>query len=90
MKRAEDITTLEYTYTAIFERDEDGMYVVSFPELPGCITQGATIGEARENAADALHVFLTGLMRRKQPIPASEPTVGAPIAERITTNLRTA
>lgn len=32
---------------------DEGGYVVSFPDLPGCITQGGTIDSAIKNAEDA-------------------------------------
>ena len=37
----------------IVEDREEGGYVVSFPELPGCITCGETIDSAIANAQDA-------------------------------------
>lgn len=33
--------------------DEEGSYVVSFPELPGCLSTGDKIEEAIKNAVDA-------------------------------------
>lgn len=46
------------SYTAIFERGEDGWWVASCLEMPEAITQGATIDEARENLKDAIHLLL--------------------------------
>ena len=37
----------------IVEDKEEGGFVVSYPELPGCITCGETIEIALENALDA-------------------------------------
>jgi predicted RNase H-like HicB family nuclease len=39
--------------TVILERDEDGWYVASVPELRGCHTQGRTLDEVMENLRDA-------------------------------------
>ncbi len=39
--------------TVILERDEDGWYVASVPELRGCHTQGRTLDEVMENIRDA-------------------------------------
>lgn len=39
--------------TVTLERDEDGYYVASVPELRGCHTQGETLDEAIENIRDA-------------------------------------
>ena len=47
-------TNEEYTYTVLFEPAEEGGYVVTVPALPGCVTQGETLEEAREMATDAI------------------------------------
>lgn len=46
------------TYTAIFERGDDGWIVATCPEVPGAITQGRTMDEAREMLRDAIHEML--------------------------------
>lgn len=48
-------------YTAIFENGEDGWIVASCPEVPGALTQGRTIEEARENLKDAIREMLAAL-----------------------------
>lgn len=35
------------TYLAIFHPEADGGYSVDFPDLPGCVTEGDTLSEAR-------------------------------------------
>jgi predicted RNase H-like HicB family nuclease len=45
-------------FTAIFERGEDGWSVATCPEVPGAITQGETIEEARENLKEAIELVL--------------------------------
>ncbi len=42
----------------IVEDQDEGGYVVSFPDLPGCITCGETIEKAVENAMDAKKEWL--------------------------------
>jgi len=37
---------------------EEGGYVASFPELPGCLSQGETIEEAAKNAYNAKEAWL--------------------------------
>lgn len=46
------------TFTAVFERGENGWWVASCLEVPEAITQGKTIEEARENLKDAIHLVL--------------------------------
>ena len=42
----------------IVEDKEEGGFVVSYPDLPGCITCGETIESAVENALDAKRIWL--------------------------------
>jgi predicted RNase H-like HicB family nuclease len=62
-KRAR-VNSREYSFTAVFEPAEEGDYVVSFPALPGCLTQGETLAEARRMAAEALAGYLETLVAR--------------------------
>ena len=61
------------TYTIQIERDEDGMYVVSVPSLPGCFTEGRTLDEALRMTQDAIVGFVTVLARRGKKIPIERP-----------------
>ncbi|MCL2299240.1 MAG: type II toxin-antitoxin system HicB family antitoxin [Firmicutes bacterium] len=49
----------KYFYPAIFMPEETG-YSVSFPDLPGCFTEGDTLEEAYEMAFAALGLYLQG------------------------------
>ncbi len=42
----------------IITKGEDGWYVVTVPALPGCISQGRTIREAKENNREAISLYL--------------------------------
>lgn len=49
----------KYAYPAIFTEDkDDGGYVVCFPDVAGCYTQGKDIVEALEMAEDALNLMI--------------------------------
>ncbi|MCY3973093.1 MAG: type II toxin-antitoxin system HicB family antitoxin [Candidatus Dadabacteria bacterium] len=39
-------------------RDEDGIWVVECPSIPGCVSQGKTRGEALENVKEAIALCL--------------------------------
>ncbi len=56
-------------YPAIIERAEDG-FSVYFPDLPGCVSAGATIQEAARNAEEALSLHLLGMVEDGDMIPA--------------------
>ncbi|HUQ32666.1 MAG TPA: type II toxin-antitoxin system HicB family antitoxin [Pyrinomonadaceae bacterium] len=62
--------------------DESGGYVVTCPALPGLVTEGDTIKEAREMATDAIRCYLEGLQIDGEPIP-----IDNSIAEKVTVEL---
>jgi predicted RNase H-like HicB family nuclease len=61
-----------YIFPAIFEPGEKKGYTVTFPNLPGCITEGDNTGEALNMAKEALELFLYGMEEDNEVIP--EPT----------------
>jgi len=56
-------------YNVILTPDETGGYVVTCPALPGLVTEGDTLEEAREMAADAIRCYLESLQKDGEPIP---------------------
>ena len=56
-------------YIALIHKDANSDYGVSFPDLPGCITAGSTLDEAREMAAEALAFHLQGIGEDNEAIP---------------------
>ena len=65
-------------YRILIEQDEDGMFVVECPTLPGCVSQGKTRKEALENIKDAIKGYLESLIKHNEPIP---PTIQEEIVE---------
>jgi predicted RNase H-like HicB family nuclease len=55
----------EYSYTVFFEPAPEGGYVVTVPALPGLVTEGDTLDEAREMARDAIRAYLEKLDKRR-------------------------
>ena len=58
-------------YRVYLEHDEDGMFVVSCPALPGCVSQGRTRSEAIENIREAIEGYLKSLRKHGEPVPPS-------------------
>lgn len=56
-KSLNDYMMMNYRMEIVEDRDEGG-FVVSFPDLPGCITCGQTIESAVANAMDAKKAWL--------------------------------
>jgi predicted RNase H-like HicB family nuclease len=46
------------TFTAVFEPAPEGGYTAFVEELPGAISQGETLEEARENLKEAIDLIL--------------------------------
>jgi antitoxin HicB len=59
-----------YSFTMLFEPAEEGGYVVTCPALPGLITEGDMLEEARRMAEDALRGYLESLRTDKRSMPA--------------------
>ncbi|MEZ3425480.1 MAG: type II toxin-antitoxin system HicB family antitoxin [Lachnospiraceae bacterium] len=59
----------EYVYPAIFHPNEDGSYTITYPDLPGCISEGKSLGNAIYMAQSALTQWIEYLSDKKQPIP---------------------
>jgi predicted RNase H-like HicB family nuclease len=57
------------SYIALIHKDADSDYGVSFPDLPGCISAGSTLDEARTMATEALGLHLEGLNQDGDPFP---------------------
>ena len=56
-------------YRVLIEQDENGVYVVEVPSLPGCISQGQTRSEAIENIKEAIAGYLESLEVHNEPVP---------------------
>lgn len=70
MMTLDDYLSLPYRMEVV-EDTEEGGYVVSFPELPGCLTCGETIEDALENAKDAKREWIRVAL--ESGIPISKP-----------------
>jgi predicted RNase H-like HicB family nuclease len=56
-------------YIALIHKDAASDYGVSFPDIPGVITAGSTLDEARAMAAEALAFHLEGLAQDGEAVP---------------------
>jgi predicted RNase H-like HicB family nuclease len=45
-------------FTVVIEQDEDGIYIASVPELPGCHTQAETFDELNKRIKEAIELYL--------------------------------
>jgi predicted RNase H-like HicB family nuclease len=60
----------ELLKNAVYEKGEQlDVIVAEAPDLPGCLTQGATFEEARANLLDAIEVWLLSGLRSGEDPP---------------------
>lgn len=57
--------------------DEGGGYAITFPDLPGCISDGETVAQAIANGREAFQAWMESIIEDGKPIPephgAAEP-----------------
>jgi predicted RNase H-like HicB family nuclease len=64
---------MEYIYPAKFRANDDGSYTITYPDLPGCVSEGKSLANAVYMAQSALRQWVEYLHDRKQAPPkASE------------------
>ena len=59
---------LAMKFVTSITRDEDGMWIVECPAIPGCVSQGKTRAEALENAREAIAACLEVRAERGMPL----------------------
>ncbi len=57
------------SYRILLRPEPEGGYTVIIPSLPGCITYGKNIEEAKKMALDAIKAYLESLKTHGEPIP---------------------
>lgn len=61
-------------FKVLIEQDENGVYVASVPELPGCYTQGKTLEEVRKRVKEVIELVLESdkdIKKEKLEFPTS-------------------
>ena len=59
-------------YNVIFRPEPEGGFSVIVPSLPGCVTYGKDLKEAKKMAIDAIKGYIASLRKHKEPIPTDE------------------
>lgn len=56
----------------VFEQDESGYFVAEVPGLPGCLSQGKTLDEAKTNIREAVVGWLEVMNEKARQLPTVE------------------
>ena len=60
-------------YTVLFTPDEEsGWFVAEVPALPGCVTQGKTLAQAKERIKEAIELYLETFVERNISYPQDQ------------------
>ena len=54
--------------TVTIDRDEDGVWIVECPSIPGCVSQGDTKDEALSNIREAVELCMEVRAERGLPL----------------------
>lgn len=76
------------TYTFVFNPEPEGGYTVTCPALPGLVTYGETLDEARRIAFDAMDGLIEVMLERGEPIPESDAPEAVPRFNRLAHTLQ--
>jgi predicted RNase H-like HicB family nuclease len=75
------------TYTFVFSPEPEGGYTAC-PALPGLVTYGESIEEARSMARDAMEGLIEVMVERAEALPESDPAEGVPRFSRLAHTLQ--
>lgn len=60
---------MDYVFPAVFHANEDGSYTITYPDLPGCVSEGKSLSNAMYMAQSALSQWIGYLAEKNQQIP---------------------
>ncbi len=59
-------------YNIIFRPEPEGGFTAIVPSLPGCVTYGKDLNEAKKMAVDAIKGYIVSLKKHKEAVPTDE------------------
>jgi predicted RNase H-like HicB family nuclease len=64
-------------FNILLRPEPEGGFTAIVPALPGCVTFGRTLAEAKRMARDAITGYIESLKKHKEPIPTDNETLVA-------------
>jgi antitoxin HicB len=71
----------EVSYLVLLQPEPEGGFTVTCPALPGLVSYGASLDEARTMAADAISGYVECLREDGEPVPPSDVGAVPPLVE---------
>ena len=59
-------------YNVIFKPEPEGGFTASAPSLPGCVSYGKNLIEAKKMIIDAIEGYVASLKKHKEPVPSDQ------------------
>jgi predicted RNase H-like HicB family nuclease len=59
-------------YTAVFQKEPEGGYTVFIPLLPGCVSYGDNLEEAKKMIGEAIELYVESLTENNEEVPTEE------------------
>ena len=60
---------MDYVYPAVFHTNNDGSYTITYPDLPGCISEGKSLSNAIHMAQASMAQWIEYLLDEKLELP---------------------
>ncbi len=79
----ESVSFGQYAFTVVITPNDPEGYLVTCPALPGLVTEGDTLDEAREMAGDAIKCYVESLLQRGQPVPEDRVAMAIPVVVKV-------
>ena len=64
-------------FNIVLRPEPEGGFTAIVPALPGCVTYGRSLDEAKEMAKDAIVGYIESLRKHQEPIPTDDDTLMA-------------
>ncbi len=62
-------------FNIVLRPEPEGGFTALVPALPGCVTYGRTLAEAKEMARDAIAGYIASLRKHGEPVPTDDETL---------------
>ncbi len=59
-------------YNVIFKPEPEGGFTAQVPSLPGCVSYGKNLTEAKKMIIDAIEGYVASLKKHKEPVPSDQ------------------
>ncbi len=64
-------------FNIVLRPEPEGGFTVIVPALPGCVTYGRTLAEAKKMAKDAISGYVASLRKHNEPVPTDDESLVA-------------